>query len=133
MILLDTHVLLWADQDSERLGSETRRTVDSAFAESGVAVSAIAFWEIAMLRQKARLKTSLDLASWRRDLLTAGLVELAVDGATGIEATRLEQLHGDPADRIILATAIRNGATLLTADQRLLDWPGTLPRQDARN
>lgn len=132
MILLDTHVLLWADQNSDRLGEQTRQVLESAFASGEAAASAITFWEVAMLAQKGRLRTSLDLGEWRRDLLAAGLVEYAVDGVIGIAATGFEALHGDPADRMIVATAVRNGGTLLTADQRLLDWPGTLPRRDAR-
>lgn len=53
-------------------------------------MSAIAFWEVAMLAQKGRIRTSLDLGGWRQDLLNAGLIELPVDGATGIEATRFQ-------------------------------------------
>jgi PIN domain nuclease of toxin-antitoxin system len=132
VILLDTHTLLWLDQKSDRLGTKARHLAESALKEGAVAVSAISFWEIAMLAQKGRISTALDLGRWRRDLLDAGLLELGVDGATGIQATQLEGLHGDPADRMILATAVRNGAALLTADERLLNWSGTLERYDAR-
>lgn len=132
MILLDTHVLLWVDQGSDRLGPEARRLMESAQQRGDIGVSAISFWEVAMLALKGRIRTSVDLSRWRRDLLDAGLLELAVDGATGIEATRLSGLHGDPADRMILATAAARGATLLTADERLLGWAGTLRRHDAR-
>ncbi len=132
MILLDTHVLLWVDQGSDRLGPEARRLTESAQQRGDIGVSAISFWEVAMLALKGRIRTSVDLSRWRRDLLDAGLLELAVDGATGIEATRLSGLQGDPADRMILATAAALGATLLTADERLLGWAGTLRRHDAR-
>jgi PIN domain nuclease of toxin-antitoxin system len=132
VILLDTHVLLWLDQNSDRLGEHARRRTKAAFEESGVAVSAITFWEVAMLAAKGRISTSLDIARWREDLISAGLVEFVVDGATGIQATQLQGLQGDPADRIILATAVRKGAALLTADERLLSWRGTLERLDAR-
>ena len=132
VILLDTHVLLWLDQNSARLGDHTRRHTEAALEESAVAVSAITFWEVAMLAAKGRISTSLDLARWREDLLHAGLLEFPIDGATGIQATQLQGLQGDPADRIILATAVRKGAVLLTADERLLSWSGTLERFDAR-
>jgi PIN domain nuclease of toxin-antitoxin system len=64
--------------------------------------------------------------------LRAGLIELPVDGAIGILAGALDGLPGDPADRLIVATAIANDATLMTVDRRLLDWPGELDRHDAR-
>ena len=75
----------------------------------------------------------MDLAPevWRADLLRGGLLEVPVDGQIGIDATVLAGLHGDPADRMIVATAISVGAQLATADQRLLDWSGDLPRLDA--
>jgi PIN domain nuclease of toxin-antitoxin system len=53
-------------------------------------------------------------------------------GEIGIAAAQLQDLHGDPADRIILATALHHRATLVTADQRLLAWTGPLERHDAR-
>ncbi len=49
-----------------------------------------------------------------------------------MRAAELDELHGDPIDRIIVATAIVEGALLLTADRRILDWPGSMRRQDAR-
>jgi PIN domain nuclease of toxin-antitoxin system len=58
---------------------------------------------------------------------------VAIDGRIGIRAAELEQLHRDPADRLIVASAIELGARLMTADQRILDWPGDLLRFDARD
>ncbi len=132
MIVLDTHVLLWLDQDSTRLGSMARSIIASAAAEGAIAVSAISFWEVAMLVAKGRVTTSLDLERWRQDLLDAGLQELPVDGATGFLATRLAPLHGDPADRMILAAAMQRGAGLVTANERLLAWQGDIERHEAR-
>jgi PIN domain nuclease of toxin-antitoxin system len=59
--------------------------------------------------------------------------EVAIDGRIGIRAAELEQLHRDPADRLIVASAIELGARLMTADQIILDWPGDLLRFDARD
>jgi PIN domain nuclease of toxin-antitoxin system len=61
-----------------------------------------------------------------------GSVVLRWSGDIAIAAVRLIDLHGDPADRIIVATSVAAGATLVTADDRILGWPGTLERQDAR-
>lgn len=132
MIVLDTHVLLWLDQDSPRLGSAARSILASAAVDGALAVSAITFWEVAMLVAKGRVTTTLDLERWRQELLDAGLQELPVDGATGILATRLAPLHDDPADRMILAAAMKSGAGLVTADERLLAWQGDIVRHDAR-
>lgn len=131
MILLDTHVLLWLDSGSDRIGPKSREVADRALASDVLAVSAITFWEVAMLAQRGRIRLDPSPASWRRELLAAGLVEITVDGAVGLAAAGLEDLHGDPADRMIVATAELHGATLLTADQRLLSWSGRLARLDA--
>ncbi|MFW5876514.1 MAG: type II toxin-antitoxin system VapC family toxin [Myxococcota bacterium] len=132
MILLDTHVLVWMDQDAPDLGPKARRALTRAAGEGQVAVSAISFWEVAMLGAKGRLRLGIPIDRWRRDLLDAGLSEWSVDGEVGIAAVELQGLHADPVDRLITATAQQTGATLLTADRRLLDWPGRLERRDAR-
>lgn len=67
---------------------------------------------------KGRITMVRPPAVWRRDLLSLGLVELLVDGDIGIASAQLD-LHGDPADRIIAATAQMRGAVLPTADQQL--------------
>ncbi len=131
LILLDTHALIWLDQDDPALGSEARKRADLALQQSKLAVSAISFWETAMLVAKGRLTMTLPATAWRRDLLSLGLVEIPVDGEIGIAAAQID-LHGDPADRLIVATAQLKGATLLTADQSLLQWDNTLVRFDAR-
>ena len=71
------------------------------------------------------------MSLWRREQLEQGLVEVPVDGEIGVRANSLAAFHGDPADRIILATAL-DGHRLLTGDQRILAWGGILDRLDAR-
>ena len=131
MMLLDTQVLVWSRFGSSRLGMRARRQIESSIQVDDVAVSSISFWEIAMLHDKRRLTLLRDVASWRRDLLQGGLVELRVDGEIGIRAASLTNFHADPADRIIVATALE-GHTLVTADHLILDWPGNLNRLDAK-
>lgn len=60
----------------------------------------------------------------RRKVLERGIREAPVDGAVGIQAAELKEFHGDPADRIIVATALANLATLMTADKPILRWRG---------
>ena len=132
MILLDTHVLIWQEQGDLRLGSETRRVIARALQEDRAAVSAMSFWEVGMRVQKGRLDLLLDLGVWRRDLLDQGLIEIRVDGDIAARAGLLPDMHGDPADRIIVATALE-GHQLVTADGKILQWPGPLSKLDARD
>ena len=129
-MLLDTHVLLWHEQGDRRLGPKTRRAVERALPESGLAISAISFWEIGMRIQKGQLEFLLDLDAWRRELLDQGLVEIPADGVIAARAGLLADMYGDPADRLIVATALQ-GRRLVTADRRILEWPGRLSRLNA--
>lgn len=132
LILLDTHVLVWLDQGSTDLGPEARQAIQAAFEADDLCVSAISFWEIAMLVAKGRIEIERSVVAWRRALLESGLEEHPVDGEIGARAAAMDDLHGDPADRMIAATAVAMGATLVTADQRLLSWRDPLRRIDAR-
>jgi len=131
LILLDTHVLIWHEQGNQRLGSRTRHESEVALGEGTAAVSAISFWEVGLQIQKGLLRLITDIAAWRRDLLNQGLGEIPVDGEIAARAGLLEDMHGDPADRLIVATAL-GGHRLVTADELILAWPGKLNRLDAR-
>ena len=104
---------------------------DDALADDALAVSAISFWEVSMLVAKGRIAMDVALDAWRKDLLAAGLREVPLDGRIGIRAASLRDLHGDPADRLIAATAILSGGVLATADERLLAWQADLQSLDA--
>lgn len=132
LILLDTHVLLWSDQDDPAFGSASRKRTVEALDAGRLVVSAFSFWEVALLVAKGRIRFALPVARWRRDLLGTGLIEVPLEGATAVHAAGLPTFHADPADRIIVATAVLTGALLLTADERILNWPGALRRHDAR-
>ena len=84
-----------------------------------------------MLSDKGRLNVARDIFSWRSGLLEDGLIEIPVNGEIGIRANNLPNFHPDPADRIIVATALE-GHRLLTADEPILRWSGSLDRRDAR-
>ena len=132
MIVLDTHVLAWADNDERRLGRKTRTLINRLWARGEVAVCAMSFWEVALLQARGRLELPVPVHEWRGQLLAAGLVELAVDGNAGIRAVSLGGLPNDPADRLIVATALHHDAALVSADERLLGWNHPMPRHDAR-
>lgn len=84
-----------------------------------------------MLWTKSRIALPTDARAFRESLLDSGLAEIPLDGEIGIRAGLLSDLHGDPADRIIVATA-QDGHQLLTTDRRILAWDGPLDRVDAR-
>lgn len=134
MILLDTHVLVWMHLDSHELGRRARALLDRAWLDGEAAVSTITFWEVAMLRRKGRVVVTRDVLDWRGGLRATGLGEVGVSAEIAALAGEIPDMHGDPADRIIAATAIAlDDCRLLTADRRLLDWPGEMDRIDARD
>jgi PIN domain nuclease of toxin-antitoxin system len=130
VILLDTHAAVWLAID-QGLGKQSQRIVDKALADDHLAISAISFWELAMLIAKRRLRAVKSAGELRAKMLAAGIRELPLTGEIAILAAELENLNGDPADRIIAATAIAHDATLMTADDRLLRWRHRLRRQSA--
>jgi PIN domain nuclease of toxin-antitoxin system len=131
VILLDTHVAIWMIGDERMLGAQSRKIIQSAREENKLAISAISFWEIALLVAKDRLELRGEASQLRKDLSTSGVVELSVTGDIAIGAVELANLHADPADRFIAATAVAHDALLMTADSRLLRWRHSVRRQNA--
>ena len=131
VILLDTHVLVWLDEANPRLGTKAIEHINTTFQAGNLMVSSISFWEVGMLIRKHRIRLDMDLAVWRNDFMEQGLTELPVTGEIGIKAAALESFHGDPADRLIAATALQHSLTLLTADEKLLDCQLAVTKLDA--
>jgi PIN domain nuclease of toxin-antitoxin system len=123
-MVLDTHVLVWALADDARLGRKARAAIEQSAAEAGVLVSAITPWEIAMLAQNGRLVLGRETAAWIDAALAVPGIRLApLEPAVAIDSVRLPgEIHADPADRIIIATARFQGVALLTADRAILDY-----------
>lgn len=132
MIVLDTHVLAWAVNDDRKLGRKAKALISRLWDGGKVAVCSISFWEIALLQSRGRIRVPAANDEWRAQLLAAGLIEFPVDGSIAIRAVELGGLPEDPADRLIVATALHHGAALVTADERLLEWDHPLTRHDAR-
>lgn len=110
-VLLDTHVLLWALADDQKLSGKARQLINSA---AEVYVSAATFWEMAI---KVGLgKLSVDLEEIRQYCLESGFIELPVSSEHAIAVKDLEPHHRDPFDRLIVATAMTEPMKLLTAD-----------------
>ena len=95
-------------------------------------MSAISFWEVALLCQKQRIDLAIPVSDWRHKLLTHGLQEIPLTGEIAVLSTQLSDFHADPADRFITATALSIEATLITADMMILNWNGQLERHNAK-
>lgn len=122
MILLDTHVLVRYTLDEGKLGKRAFSAIDRALARDELFVSAISFWEMGMLVTKRRLGLDTTVAAFRDMSLRNGAREQVLDGEIATFAGELPTTHGDPADRMLVATASVRGLTLLTADAVLLAW-----------
>jgi PIN domain nuclease of toxin-antitoxin system len=131
-VVLDTNALIWLLERNARMGSRAVEQVDEALRTSRVMISAASVWEVAVLVSKNRLVLEKSLDQWRIDAFQLGIEEVPLDGELAIEAVALAGLHADPADRFIVATALRTKARLVTSDARLLSWQGPLARIDAR-
>ena len=125
MIVLDTHVWLWFISKPEGLSKRATQAVSAAVKEKSVLISSISAWEVALLVIKKRLKLSLDVTDWIAKSENLPFIQfIAVSNSIAIKSVNLPQpLHPDPADRIIIATALSAGAPLVTKDKKLLDYP----------
>jgi PIN domain nuclease of toxin-antitoxin system len=115
-ILLDTHVVQWWSAEPERLSRSARRALSES---DELAVSAISWFELAWLAKHERIVLTIPIRSWLERLaaalLTIGVTPAIADTAVALPAS----FPGDPADRLIYATAVERGLRLVTKDQRL--------------
>ena len=123
-VLLDTHVLVWLLAGNPRLGTEAQRLIREAAQADLLHLSAISPWEIAVLVQKGRLVLEQDVGEWVKAALALSGIRLEpLSPEVALASTRLPgDIHSDPADRIIAATARHLGAALMTADGLLLQY-----------
>lgn len=123
LLLLDTHTLVWSINEGSKLGKEAKESIRVAGDEGRILISAITPWEVSLLVSKGRLTLGADVMDWVRDALTIpGLTLVPLEPEIAVASVRLPfDMHPDPADRILVATARRLSATLVTADRALLD------------
>ena len=118
MIVLDTHAWIWWATSAARLSAGARRAIDEA---TIVGVTAISTWEIAMLVEHGRLELDRPVLTWVKQALALPRVtflELTVERAVAA-ATLAELNEGDPADRMIVATAMSLRAPIVTKDRAM--------------
>jgi PIN domain nuclease of toxin-antitoxin system len=120
-VLLDTHVWLWWLLGSERLRVQERRSLDRLASAGSTNLSAMSLWEAQMLHAKGRLALDRPFQNWLREAASPGVVQLVpLDVEVVIALDQLsEAFHGDPADRLIVATGLAHGLVLATHDQAI--------------
>lgn len=121
-LLLDTHLLLWAAAQPERLSAATRSLIDDP--QNEPMFSSASLWEVAIKRGLGRPDFQVDPRLLRRGLLDNGYGELPITSDHAVAVDGLPPIHKDPFDRILVAQAIVEGITLLTADPLVARYPG---------
>lgn len=125
MIVLDTHVLVWLVSNPGQLSANAQKHINEEVKKNEVLVSSISIWEIYMLIKKERLKLIMHKDAWLEKVESLPFIQFVpVDNRIASQSVDLtEPLHADPADRIIIATALSHGATLITSDRKILNYP----------
>ena len=122
LIVLDTAAWLWVSSDMSKMSQPGREMSTSA---KTALVSAISAWEVGMLVSKRRIALDRTVERWVEDAGRVGIIQIApVDQRIAVLASQLPgEAPGDPADRIIAATALINGCPLITPDRQLRNYP----------
>ncbi|HBQ50562.1 TPA: VapC toxin family PIN domain ribonuclease [Candidatus Daviesbacteria bacterium] len=124
MIVLDTNALLWWINDSGRLSGKARKIIEEEEKKKAIFVSSISVLEICTLVKKGRLEFVALTDNWLDQVESLSCLHFVpVDNQTAKTSVNLPDFtHKDPADRIIIATAMINGATLITSDKKILNY-----------
>ncbi|CAI8970473.1 type II toxin-antitoxin system VapC family toxin [Methylocaldum szegediense] len=124
-LLLDTHAWLWyAEGIAQRLPADAIARIEAKRRQSRLFVSTVSVWEIGMLQSKRRLSLSAAFNVWvERATSLPGLRLLPLDVESTVESTRLPgAIHGDPADRFLIAIARVKSLRLMTADEKIIAY-----------
>jgi len=118
-LLLDTHVWLWSVLEPQRIPRKVQAELDALANE--LWLSPISIWELLVLSDRGRVVLNEDPETWVRKALSQSRIQDApLTHEVALETRKLGLAHGDPADRFLVATALVQGLTLVTADQRLV-------------
>jgi PIN domain nuclease of toxin-antitoxin system len=125
-LLLDTHLLLWAAGQPERLSAKARRLLNDP--ANDLLFSADSVWEVAIKHSLKRADFQLDAKLLRRGLLDNGYGDLAIRSEHVVATESLAPIHKDPFDRILIAQATVEGITLLTTDNIVAQYSGPIQK-----
>jgi PIN domain nuclease of toxin-antitoxin system len=119
MILLDTHALLWMASDPDRLSKRAREAIREARQSSEIAIATITLWELAWLAQNGRIVVPGSVESFVRETIARVVLRPETPEIAALAVRLPERFPRDPSDRLIAATAMIEGAALVTADTRI--------------
>ena len=124
MIILDTHAWIWWVSNPEFLSEKAKQVIDEAVTNRNVLISTISTWEVAMLVSRGRLKLTMPPDDWVAASEALPFFDFVpVSNCIALKSVQLPGvLHSDPADRIIIATAISLGAVLVTKDEKIRNY-----------
>jgi len=125
LIVLDTHAWVWWIASPGQLSRRARKEIETAIERQAVYVSSISSWEVALLARKGRLELAIPVDEWiARCEAFPWLQFVPIDNRIALRSHRLPgDLHEDPADRIIIATALTLGSPLISRDRRIREYP----------
>ena len=121
-LLLDTHLLLWAAGEPERLPAAARELIEDR--NNQLMFSVASLWEVAIKSGLGRDDFRADARLLRRGLLDNGYDELAIMGEHAVAVAALPPIHKDPFDRLLVAQSAVEGILLLTTDTLVAQYPG---------
>jgi PIN domain nuclease of toxin-antitoxin system len=123
-LLLDTHIVVWLAEGNPRLKAPLVTLLKSGYGSDRLCLSVISAWEIGLLASKKRLDLGQPPLSWLHIVVQQFRINLLdITPEIAINSSYLPAtLHGDPADRIIVATAITHGATIVSADKSIITY-----------
>ena len=122
-LLLDSHVWVWVVGDERRISSKALKQIRAAAKHHGLAVSGISFWELALKAAKGVLDLRPDAREWlTRAAARPGIGVIDVDRDILVRSAELQWSHRDPADRILVATALYYDLRIATADDPVIDY-----------
>lgn len=123
-VLIDTHILIWMMTSSKQLRPDDKKRIEMAMRDGCLFVSAISFWEIAMLAKSGRLLLSIPIDQWLQEVLhVPGLHVLELSIPILLESVQLpDGCHKDPADRMIIASARVNQYPLMSYDEKIIQY-----------
>jgi len=124
MIVLDTHAWIWWVSNPEFLSEKAKQIIDEAVTNRNALISTISTWEVAILVSRGRLKLTMSPDDWVAASEALPFFDFVpVSNSIALKSVQLPGvLHNDPADRIIIATAISLGAVLVTKDEKIRNY-----------